>query len=353
MIGVVVFTVVAVAFAVGYNKFKSMRKCDFLSSSITVLTKLGISRFGALIMPSPKCREVTASNGQKLHVGNPTFESTMDAVLKFKTRDDDVFIATYPKAGTTWMQTIVWLICNNADVETSKKLSLPERSPFLEAVDIPPFLRGIQTLESWPENKQRVIKTHRPFGLLPEEVGNDKKCKIIYVARNPKDCCVSYYHFHKKSGQMFENPGTWSEFLSKFASGNIECSSWFDHNLKYWEEYRKNKEQIYFVTYESLKKDLRSGVTGISKFLQKELSEKQVDDIVNQCSFESMSKDINPAFKKAGIAFGADFSKSKFLRKGQVGDWKNYFTLNENETFDKLYKEKMKDSGLDFIFELD
>lgn len=44
---------------------------------------------------------------------------------------------------------------------------------------------------------QRYIKTHLPFDLLPNEILNGERSpKIVYVARNPKDVCVSYYH-HK------------------------------------------------------------------------------------------------------------------------------------------------------------
>ncbi len=36
---------------------------------------------------------------------------------------------------------------------------------------------------------------------------------------------------------------------------------------------------------------------------------------------------------------------------GVVGDWKNYFTVNQNEIFDSLYSYKMKGSDLDYDFE--
>lgn len=42
--------------------------------------------------------------------------------------------------------------------------------------------------------------------------------QVIYVARNPKDVAVSYYHFHKMAN-FLPDPGTFSEFLSDFLEG--------------------------------------------------------------------------------------------------------------------------------------
>ncbi len=37
---------------------------------------------------------------------------------------------------------------------------------------------------------------------------------------------------------------------------------------------------------------------------------------------------------------------------GTVGDWRNYFTVAQNEMFDREYNDKMKGTGLNFDFEL-
>lgn len=45
-------------------------------------------------------------------------------------------------------------------------------------------------------SEARFIKTHLPFSLMPPSVMNEQ-AKIVYVARNPKDVIVSYYHLSR------------------------------------------------------------------------------------------------------------------------------------------------------------
>lgn len=60
----------------------------------------------------------------------------------------------------------------------------------------------------------RTIQTHLPWSLLPKQIREGlKKPKIIYVARNPKDICVSFYH-HRVLIEGYS--GTIDEFVDEF-----------------------------------------------------------------------------------------------------------------------------------------
>lgn len=55
------------------------------------------------------------------------FERFADKIYNFEARPDDVWISTVPRSGTTWVQEMTWLICNNLDYETALKTRLKER----------------------------------------------------------------------------------------------------------------------------------------------------------------------------------------------------------------------------------
>ena len=79
-----------------------------------------------------------------------------------------------------------------------KSDTLYERSPFLEAEGLeskelhnPLIQNSLEKIDKM--DSPRVIKTHLPFEFLPPNLLDI--CKVIYVARNPKDCCVSWVYF--------------------------------------------------------------------------------------------------------------------------------------------------------------
>ena len=83
----------------------------------------------------------------------------------------------------------------------------------------------------------------------------------------------------------------------------------------------------------------------IAYFLNKPLSEDVVLRIAEQCSFNGMMKN------ESSFSLQTKKYKLSVLRKGVVGDWKNYFTPELNERFEKEVLAKLKGSGLEFEFE--
>ncbi|NXS05415.1 ST1D1 Sulfotransferase, partial [Oxylabes madagascariensis] len=204
---------------------------------------------------------------------------------------------------------------------------------------------GVEQLENTPS--PRLVKTHLPVQLLPTSFW-EKDCKIIYMARNPKDVVISYYYFHRMA-KIHPDPGTKAEFLENFMAGKVAYGSWYDHVRGWWE--KKQEKKILYLFYEDMKKDPRREVQKILQFLGKELAEETVERILHHTSFQEMKK--NPAANyETMLPTLMDHSLSPFLRKGISGDWKNHFTVAQNECFDQHYQEHMAGSDLHFQMEV-
>ncbi|XP_009330081.1 PREDICTED: sulfotransferase 1A1-like [Pygoscelis adeliae] len=105
-----------------------------------------------------------------------------------------------------------------------------------------------------------------------------------------------------------------------------------------------------FQDQDSALQNPQQEVQKILQFLGKEVAEGTVARILHHTSFQEMRK--NPAANYETMPTTLmDHSLSPFLRKGISGDWKNHFTVAQNECFDQHYQEHMAGSDLHFQME--
>ncbi|XP_007078759.1 amine sulfotransferase-like [Neofelis nebulosa] len=257
----------------------------------------------------------------------------------FVIRESDVFIITYPKSGTSWFQQLLSLIYFEEHRKGIGNLETVDRVPFFEY--------NFRKMDFVERPSPRLFATHLPYYLVPRGLKN-KKAKIIYIYRNPKDVMCSYFHFSKNV--TLQVTSSFEEFMEQFLEGKVLGSLWFDH-IKGWYEH-KSLFNIQFLMYEEMKKDLKGSLSKVCKFLGKELSEEEMDAIVRQATFQNMKYDPRANYKNIiKTRYGLE-AKGHFLRKGTIGDWKNHMTVEQNERFDKIFQRKMKDFPLKFIWDM-
>ena len=255
----------------------------------------------------------------------------------FKTQPGDVFLVSYPKAGTLWLSEIVRKIINNDTGTDSfsikKKLNI--------AANPGPLFEICSHEQLDPLPSPRYMVTHLPLSLINYSSTNN--VKYIYLTRNPRDLAVSYFNF-MRSFPFLDFKGTWEEFLGHFMEGNLPWGSYFEHVLPWWA--LKDNENVLFVKYEDLRKDLKGQIKIIAEFLGFHLSDKHADAVVEKCTFKAMKANPNQGIK----TFSKLFKKGMYFRKGSVGDWKNYFSDEQLEKFQKLYESRMNGTDLEFEF---
>ncbi len=253
----------------------------------------------------------------------------------------DTWVVTYPKCGTTWMQQIVALVSNKGE-EDGRKIN--ESVPWIEAANNPDpdydYKVDISALKS-----PRSFKSHFPYDLMPCGVPNETSCKYIYVARNPKDVAVSYYHHYL--GFKYVPKLDWDTYMTWFLSGQVVLGDYFDHVLSWW--HHREEGNILFMKYEDMKRDLHSAVKLVSDFMGHSLAPSVIDTIASKCTFSSM-KD-NPGANYTWASHRRAHGATPFMRKGIVGDWKECFSEEQSALCDELYHKKFKTVGLEFDFE--
>ncbi|KAF8764348.1 sulfotransferase ssu-1-like [Argiope bruennichi] len=272
--------------------------------------------------------------------------------LEYKPERGDVFICTYPKCGTTWMQNVAMYIFRKG-----KELDHP--SDFLQCAPYIDML-GQESIDKMP--RPGAFKTHFSYSHMPYS----PDAKYVFVARNPKDCCVSFYYHTRNIPGFGYWDGEFDDFFELFMAGEVEYNDYFDHLLDWYPH--RNDPNVFYTTYEDMKKDIKDIILRLSKFLGEEYIEaiekdnNILNNIVHFSGFQYMKEsysDMCEVEKEGthlytGLQYIDEFTKAlklpedlpeiEFVRKGIVGDWKNHFSSKQNERLNAKFLEKFKDT---------
>lgn len=295
-------------------------------------------------------------------------DETIRSALAYEAQPDDVFVVSYPKCGTTWLQYLVYNVYSGG-VPPRDREQFWNNTPFLE-------MGGAERAAK--RTRPGAIKTHLPFSRQPYS----PEAKYLYITRNPFDCCVSYYYHSKHLPAYCFSEGTFDDFFELFVVGENEYGDYFDHLLS-WYPHRDNPN-VLFLTYEELKKDTKAAVTKIATFLGDEYAQRLRDEpelvdrileaaalsnmkkIFNSCDFAAKDEDktlqngssearMTPVPASHAVPNGDDKIRDlltrpmtgQFVRKGAVGDWKAHFSADQVQRM--LERIRIKTAGSDVM----
>ena len=255
-----------------------------------------------------------------------------------KLRPDDIWIVTYPKSGTTWTQQIVRHILARGRGDCTGKVI--DAVPWVEGFGNDPTF-GSSRINVDSMASPRAFMSHLPYSMMPCGLPNSTPGRYIYVVRNPKDVVVSFFHYER--GMPFSPLYEWEEFFDMFMTGKLVYGDYFDHVLSWWAH--QDDDNVLFLKYEDMKRDLPTAVAQIAKFINQDISKELVDEIAHKTTFANMKKDSSANYEWMNKHRRS--TATTFMRKGEVGDWKNYFTPEQSARLDAVYDNKMKKIGIE------
>ena len=217
----------------------------------------------------------------------------------------DVFVCSWPKSGTTWMQAIV------------AHLVAPDRSAWSHVSEVTPFYDAAASWDgaapaahlraAFAARGRRAWNTHVPWSLMP------KGARYVYVVRDPADAVVSFWHhLRNQRGAAGTYEGTLAEFAAEISDGTQPYGAWSAH-VSDWAAAARDPS-VLIVRYADMKRDAAAVVRRVAAHLGVE--NVDADAIARLTSFEAMRADA-ARYAPVSVDWAPGF---EFIRAGRVGD---------------------------------
>ncbi|CAB4064372.1 unnamed protein product [Lepeophtheirus salmonis] len=245
------------------------------------------------------------------------FLDNSESFHNFETRDDDTWIVSFPKSGSTWLSELVWCLKNNMDFEKASTIHQSERIPFIDLSSLASKHVGFpDPFElAKAQSSPRIIKTHLSYEMLPPNVMKNK-IKIIYILRNPRDVCVS---LHNHLDLFCDYKASMEKHADYFLRDYCGFYFPFFSNIRGFIQ-NKDLPNIHIVTYEEMKEDISLVIDKIVDFLEiPRLDPDHKKKLMEYISINQMRN--NSAVNRKNYTGTGDF-----LNKGIVGNWKTMLT---------------------------
>jgi aryl sulfotransferase len=248
----------------------------------------------------------------------------------FVHRSGDIFVCTPPKAGTTWMQSIVAALLWPAGNAPG---SLVVICPWIEA-RFEPIDAVLARLDAQPH--RRAMKTHAP----PTAIPWFPTASYVAVGRDWRDALMSRDNHLRHlrpdvigDGSDEPGPPPYSGDVHELFETMLADASYLTIIGEWWE--RRHEPNVLLVHFNDLKADLESEMRRVAGFLDIEIADATWPELVQRCTFEGMRGRSAEISDFARFDGGAE----SFLFKGTNERWRGVLTDDELARYESRVAE--------------
>jgi hypothetical protein len=206
------------------------------------------------------------------------------------------------KSGSTWVTAILNELCDYDVNEFPKEFQNPKHVNWIHRFKIDRFLSSdvCKTRNLWI-SKSHIFQDK----IMHDILINQDNIKIINIDRDIKDVLVSHYHHLINAGKI---RGDFHSYFYKWGKFKAQQCVYYK---KAWKNYDCLK-----LDYSDLINHNKETILEIARYLGLNISEAKMSKIqketdINNLRVNSKKKNLN--------------EEDWFYRKGETGDWKNYF----------------------------
>ena len=233
-------------------------------------------------------------------------------------RPTDLFIASYPRSGTTWLRFLLFECLTGAP---SDFVSVNRAIPYVGEHGRAPGLLP---------NGGRLIMTH--------EAHLKGVRSAIYVVRDPRSVVLSEYLFQLRTG-LFD--GSFDHFFEAFIAGRANPYGAWDRHAAMWTESAMATEgRLHVVRFEDLRNDTSSELTRILSLLGVGSDGSVIDDVIAHNALAQMrAKEDAAPLGAFGPCARPDI---RFVNSGSLTDWKNSLRQDQAQRITNEFRTSLQ-----------
>jgi len=223
---------------------------------------------------------------------------------------NDVFVASYPRSGSTWLRFMLFEILTQKD------------AGFDDVNRDIPDVGGQRVAVALLPNQGRLIKT--------EEAFRPDYRRAIYLVRDGRDVALSEYAYEKAQGWI---DCSFDDYLKMFVNGNANpFGSWEEHARSWIESPLNARGDLMLVSYRELKQESEPTLMRIAEFLKVRVPAQIIQNAIRNNNLHNMRKKEDRAPQIGYDPRTKSIAEEKrFVRSGAVGGWRERLTPAQAE----------------------